>query len=263
MMLMYHLGLAHMQAREFHDAATHFAEVLEMVGHEPPRSACQPLWQRYQRLCAEAEAACLLLTKEKADARGAIEDRLKKKSDKLHPYTLMRRVCESEGPLRRMKHFVESEQILSFYRELAEEFDSEEALGVWANNSGVLRARAGRYDEAARLIRRATEIDERLKPINVGNQMLNLAECLIGLGRTEEAAALLDQALERIRVDGGMRDSDPRRLKVPRSRALLAEAEGNRDCASAEATKLLDLIERSPYVFEDLQLCRRLGVLRS
>ena len=69
---------------------------------------------------------------------------------------------------------------------------------LWRRAQALVDAASGKHAEAERLAREAVAIAERTdNPSHQGEALCDLAEVLAAAGRTEEAAAALEHALER------------------------------------------------------------------
>ena len=87
------------------------------------------------------------------------------------------------------------------YARLGRELDvRQNALGeaLWRQVQALVHANRGHYTEADALAREAVALTEHMDGLNYqGEALCDLAEVLHAAGRTEEAAATLEQALER------------------------------------------------------------------
>jgi class 3 adenylate cyclase/tetratricopeptide (TPR) repeat protein len=90
----------------------------------------------------------------------------------------------------------EAEPLAQLGREIGGE---QAAIGqaLWRQAQALVHARRGEHAEAEQLAREAVAITERTDSLNVqGDALCDLAEVLHAAGRTKEAAAALEQALE-------------------------------------------------------------------
>jgi class 3 adenylate cyclase len=91
----------------------------------------------------------------------------------------------------------EAEPLAQLGRELGDEQDLATQM-LWRQVQARVHAQRGEHAEAERLAREAVEIAERTDALNLqGGALCDLAEVLAAAGRTEEAAAALEQALGR------------------------------------------------------------------
>jgi class 3 adenylate cyclase/tetratricopeptide (TPR) repeat protein len=91
----------------------------------------------------------------------------------------------------------EAENLAQLGRELGYEHDIHTQL-MWRRVQALVHARRGEHTEADRLAREAISIVDRTDMLNLqGDARCDLAAVLASAGRTEEAAAVLEQALER------------------------------------------------------------------
>ena len=91
----------------------------------------------------------------------------------------------------------EAEPLARLGRELGAEGDYATQM-LWRQVQARVDAHRGEHAEAERLAREAVAISERTDGLNgKAHALSDLAEVLAAAGRTEEAAAALEQALER------------------------------------------------------------------
>ncbi|MDQ2983327.1 MAG: AAA family ATPase [Actinomycetota bacterium] len=90
--------------------------------------------------------------------------------------------------------FEEAEPLAQLGREVA----SQEADGLWRQVQARVHAHRDEHEDAERLAREAIAIAERTDNLNYqGDALYDLAEVLAAAGRRDEAAAALEEALER------------------------------------------------------------------
>ncbi len=93
--------------------------------------------------------------------------------------------------------FGEAEPLARLGRELGDESDVW-AQAIWRQVQARVHAHRGQHAEAERLAREAVAIIDPTDCLNFqGEALCDLAEVLAAAGHTEEAAAALEQALER------------------------------------------------------------------
>jgi tetratricopeptide (TPR) repeat protein len=91
----------------------------------------------------------------------------------------------------------EAEPLAQVGRELGDEQDTLTQI-LWRRVQALIHAHRGAYGEAEPLVRQAVAIAEQTdSPNNQGDALCDLAEVLRAAGRTDEAAAALEQALNR------------------------------------------------------------------
>jgi hypothetical protein len=91
----------------------------------------------------------------------------------------------------------EAERLVPFGRDFGAP-DDVGAQTLWRQVQALVESHRGEHAEAERLVREAVELSERTDMPNVqGDALCDLAEVLHAAGRTKEAAAVLEQALER------------------------------------------------------------------
>ena len=91
----------------------------------------------------------------------------------------------------------EAEPLAQLGRELGGEQDVATQM-LWRQVQALVHAHRGEHAEAERLAREAVAIAERTDALNFqGDALCDLAEVLAAAGRSDEAAAALEQALER------------------------------------------------------------------
>jgi class 3 adenylate cyclase len=91
----------------------------------------------------------------------------------------------------------EAEPLAQLGRELGDEQDFATQM-LWRQVQALVQAHRGEHAEAERLARMAVAISERTDGLNYqGDALCDLAAVLAASGRSEEAAAALEQALER------------------------------------------------------------------
>jgi class 3 adenylate cyclase len=114
----------------------------------------------------------------------------------------MRNVVSGLAPdlarvLWKLGRYDEAEPLAQLGRRYAAE-DDFWAQARWRQAQALVDSASGKQTEAERLAREAVAITEQTDGINdQGRALCNLAEVLAAAGRTEEAAAALEQALER------------------------------------------------------------------
>jgi tetratricopeptide (TPR) repeat protein len=91
----------------------------------------------------------------------------------------------------------EAEPLAQRGRELGAE-DDLVTQALWRQVQALVDAHRGEHAEAERLVREAISVTERMDGLNYqGDVLCDLAEVLAAAGRTDEAAAALEQALDR------------------------------------------------------------------
>jgi len=114
----------------------------------------------------------------------------------------------------------EAEELARLGRELGDEQDAA-TQGAWREVAALVRASRGEHEEAERLAREAVAISARTDaPIWQGDAAHALAEVLQLAGRTDEAAAAFEQALEHYELKRNV-------PLVEQTRARLAELRGS------------------------------------
>jgi ATP/maltotriose-dependent transcriptional regulator MalT len=114
----------------------------------------------------------------------------------------MRNVLSSTAPqlgraLCALGRSDEAAPLAQLGRQLAAEHDVWAQM-LWRQAQALVDAASGKHAEAERLAREAVAIAERTDGLNLqGDPLCDLAEVLAAVGRTDEAAATLEQALER------------------------------------------------------------------
>jgi class 3 adenylate cyclase len=114
----------------------------------------------------------------------------------------MRNVLSSTAPqlgraLCALGRSDEAAPLAQLGRQLAAEHDVWAQM-LWRQAQALVDAASGKHAEAERLAREAVAIAERTDGLNLqGDALCDLAEVLAAVGRTDEAAATLEQALER------------------------------------------------------------------
>jgi class 3 adenylate cyclase len=93
--------------------------------------------------------------------------------------------------------FGDAEPLAQLGRELGDEQDFATQM-LWRQVQALVQAHRGDHGRAEKLAREAVAIGERTDALNrQGDALCDLAEVLVAAGRTEEAAAALERALER------------------------------------------------------------------
>jgi class 3 adenylate cyclase/tetratricopeptide (TPR) repeat protein len=96
----------------------------------------------------------------------------------------------------------EADRFVRFCQETAAEDDLTSQF-LWRQFRARLLSRAGDHESAIEMARRAIELtDQTEEPESQGNARLDLAAVLAAAGRSDEAAATYDEALERFRAKG-------------------------------------------------------------
>jgi tetratricopeptide (TPR) repeat protein len=114
----------------------------------------------------------------------------------------LRNVLSSSAPqlgrvLCALGRYDEAAPLAQLGRQLAAEHDVW-AQAAWRQAQALVNAASGKHAEAERHAREAVAIAEHTDGLNLQGQALgDLAEVLAAAGRTDEAAAALEQALER------------------------------------------------------------------
>jgi tetratricopeptide (TPR) repeat protein len=99
--------------------------------------------------------------------------------------------------LCRLGQYGEAETLAQLGRELGYEQDLT-TQAVWRQVQALVCSQRGEHAEAVRLAQEAVAIAERTDALNMqGDALCDLAEVLERTGREQEAAAVLEQALER------------------------------------------------------------------
>jgi tetratricopeptide (TPR) repeat protein len=121
-------------------------------------------------------------------------DRYERGGDRAHLSTLAPQLGRSLCALGR---YDEAEPLAQLGRELGGEQDLVTQM-LWRQVQARVHAHRGEHAEAERLAREAETIGERTDALNLkGDALCDLAEVLAAAGRTDEAAAALEQALDR------------------------------------------------------------------
>ena len=91
----------------------------------------------------------------------------------------------------------EAKPLAQLGRELGDEQDVPTQM-IWRQVQALVHSHRGQHEEAERLAREAVAIAQRTDALNLkGDALCDLAEVLTRAGRPQEAAAMLEQALER------------------------------------------------------------------
>jgi class 3 adenylate cyclase/tetratricopeptide (TPR) repeat protein len=113
----------------------------------------------------------------------------------------------------------EAEALAQLGREVGDEQDAA-TQGIWREAAALVRASRGEHEEAERLAREAVAISARTDaPLWHGDALYDLAEVLQLAGRTDEAAAAFEQALEQYELKRNL-------PLVEQTRARLGELRG-------------------------------------
>jgi thioredoxin-like negative regulator of GroEL len=111
---------------------------------------------------------------------------------------------------------------------------------LWRQVKALVETSRGDHMQAEQLAREAVTIGEQTDAVNVqGDVLYDLAEVLRSVGRTEEAAAALKQALDRYERKKNLFMADRIRAKLAELRPAAAPAEG-RSFASGHARSVTD-----------------------
>ena len=115
----------------------------------------------------------------------------------------------------------EAEALAQLGRELGDEQDAA-TQGTWREVAALVRASRGEYEEAERLAREAVAISARTDaPMWQGDALNDLAEVLQLAGRTYEAAAALEQAVEQYERKRNLPLAEQARARLAELRASL------------------------------------------
>jgi class 3 adenylate cyclase/tetratricopeptide (TPR) repeat protein len=118
----------------------------------------------------------------------------------------------------------EAEPLARLGRELAAESDVW-AQTLWRQAQALVDAALGKHAEAERLAREAVAVAERTDGLNLqADALYDLAEVLAAAGRTHEAAAALELALERYERKKNLAMVARARARLPQLRRSLASA---------------------------------------
>jgi tetratricopeptide (TPR) repeat protein len=121
-------------------------------------------------------------------------DRYERAGDRAHLSTLAPQLGRALCALGR---YDEAEPLAQLGRELGDEQDLLTQM-LWRQVQARVHAHRGEHVEAERLAREAVEIAEQIDALNHwGDALCDLAETLAAAGRTDEAAEMLEHALER------------------------------------------------------------------
>jgi tetratricopeptide (TPR) repeat protein len=179
------------------------AALLTMLGRsDEAREIAQDASRRLRDLADEYSAELLpafvatMAGDHEAAARSLriVCDRLEKQGN--------RNVLSTEAPelgrsLCMLQRYDEAEPLAQLGRELGYEEDAATQM-LWRQVQALVWSHRGRHEEAEGLAREALAIAEGTDALNwQGDALCDLAEVLQRAGREQEAAAILDQALER------------------------------------------------------------------
>jgi tetratricopeptide (TPR) repeat protein len=118
----------------------------------------------------------------------------------------------------------EAEPLAELGCELGHEQDAATQM-VWRQVMAAVEANRGEHARAEQLEREAVAISERTDALNwQGNALCDLAEVLHAAGRTQEAAATLEQALERYEHKRNLAMAEQARARLAELRSVATPA---------------------------------------